>query len=336
MTKRVEFDTFGLENLKLVERETPAPGPGQVTVAVEAVSLNYRDLLMVLGHYNPRLPLPLVPCSDGAGKITAVGEGVEHLAVGDFVCSTMIPDWEGGRPNGRVLRGTMGGPLDGFLAESRTVNANAVVKAPTYLSAAEASCLPVAGLTAWSSLVTEGRIGPGSKVLLLGTGGVSMMALGIAKALGAEVVITSSSDEKLARAKELGADHTINYKENPRWDKAVLEIYPEGVDVTVEVGGAGTFDLSVKSTGFGGVIALVGVLAQAGKGPNLTAAFMKRLRLQGILVGSHEEFAAYNAFLEEHKIKPVISHSFRGFDEVGSAFNTMASGSHFGKIVIEL
>ncbi|MDJ0839764.1 MAG: NAD(P)-dependent alcohol dehydrogenase [Acidobacteriota bacterium] len=336
MVSIVHFESFGLENLEVTQRELGEPGPGQVRVKVHAVSLNYRDLLMVKGGYNPRLKLPMIPCSDGAGEITAVGEGVDNLAVGDRVCSTMIPDWEGGRPAASIQYTTLGGPVDGLLAEEVILPANAFLKIPDYLDWAQAACLPVAGLTAWSSLVTEAKIGKGSKVLLLGTGGVSIMALGIAKALGAEVVITSGSDEKLARARELGADHTINYKTTPRWDKAVTAVYPEGVDCTLEVGGDGTFDLSVKSTGLGGTIALIGVLAASNKAVNLTAAFMRRLRLQGILVGSRSEFADYLAFLAQSRIEPVISHRFEGLAGAPEAFRLMEAGGHFGKIVIEL
>jgi len=336
MVDVVAFDAFGLENLKVVNRDPVAPGRGEVTVAVRAVSLNYRDLMMVRGHYNPKLGLPLIPCSDGAGVVTAVGEGVTDLAVGDRVCSTMIPDWEDGRPNGRILSTTLGGPIDGLFAQERTLPAKAFLKLPDGIGWAEAACLPVAGLTAWSSLVTEGAIGKGSKVLLLGTGGVSMMALDIATRLGAEVLITSSSDEKLARARDLGASHTVNYRDNPRWDKAVLEIWPEGADCTLEVGGVGTFDLSVKATGFGGTVALIGVLAAGDKPINLTASFMKRLRLQGILVGSRREFHDYLAFVAEHRLEPVISHRLEGLGSAREAFELMAAGSHFGKIAIEL
>jgi NADPH:quinone reductase-like Zn-dependent oxidoreductase len=280
--------------------------------------------------------MPLIPCSDGAGEVVAVGEGVTDLEIGDRVCSTMIPDWEDGRPKGTILKTTLGGPVDGMLAEQRTLPARAFSKLPEYLTWTEAACVPVAGLTAWSAMVTEAGVGAGSRVLLLGTGGVSMMALDIAKALGAEVIITSSSEEKLALARARGADHCIDYKTQPRWDKAVTAIYPEGVDCTLEVGGVGTFDLSVKSTGLGGTVALIGVLAASDQSINLTAAFMKRLRLQGMLVGSRTELRNYLDFMAEHEIHPLISHRFSGLDEAGRAFEVMANGGHVGKIVIEL
>jgi NADPH:quinone reductase-like Zn-dependent oxidoreductase len=261
---------------------------------------------------------------------------VTDLAVGDRVCSTMIPDWEGGRPGAHILKTTLGGPVDGMLAEARTLPAHALTKIPDYMSWAEAACIPVAGLTAWSALVTEAGVGEDDKVLLLGTGGVSMMALDIAKALGAEVVITSSSEEKLATARERGAAHGLDYRAEPRWDKAVTRIYPEGVDCTLEVGGVGTFDLSVKATGIGGTVALIGVLAASDQAVNLTAAFMKRLRLQGILVGSRTELRDYLAFMAKHEIHPLISHRFSGLGEAKQAFDVMEAGGHVGKIVIEL
>jgi len=334
--KSVVFDAFGLENLRLTERSVEAPRGDEVEVRVHAVSLNYRDLLMVLGRYNPRLKLPLVPCSDGAGTVTAVGPEVGDLAVGDRVCSTMIPDWVGDEPGPDLLKTTLGGPVDGLLSERRVLPERCWLKIPDYLGLEEAACLPVAGLTAWSALITESGIGAGSRVLLLGTGGVSMRALGIAGAMGAEVIITSSSDEKLARARALGAHHTINYRKIPKWAAAVREIVPEGVDCVLEVGGDGTFDQSVKATRVGGMIALIGVLAEQSQAVNLTAVLMRRIRVQGILVGSRRAFTEYLAFMATTKLHPVIDRVFNGMEEARSAFEIMASGAHFGKLVIRL
>jgi NADPH:quinone reductase-like Zn-dependent oxidoreductase len=266
----------------------------------------------------------------------AVGEGVSELKPGDRVCSTMIPDWPGGRPRVDQLRTTLGGPCDGMLAQERVMPQQALLKIPDGLSFEEAACLPVAGLTAWSSLVSEGGVGQGSKVLLLGTGGVSIMALGIAKKLGAEVAITSSSDEKLARAAAMGADHCINYRTRPDWAKAVLELYPQGVDCVLEVGGKGTFDQSVKATSVGGCVALIGVLAERDTAINLTAVLMRRIRVQGILVGSRGEFADYLNFVAEYKPEIVIDKVYDGLEHTGQALAHMAAGNHFGKIVIRV
>lgn len=336
MVKALQFDTFGLENLKVVDRILPEVGEGQVRVKVHAVSLNYRDYLMVKGHYNPRLKLPLIPCSDGAGEVVEVGPGVTDLEVGDSVCTTMIPDWQSGLPGNAVLQTTLGGPEHGMCAQERVLPQNAVMKLPDVVSYEEGACLPVAGLTAWSSLVTEGHIRKGSKVLLLGTGGVSIMALGIANKLGAQVVITSSSDDKLGRARAMGAKHTINYRKEPRWDKVVREIYPEGVDLVLEVGGDGTFDASVKCVRNGGTIALIGVLAQQNKPVNLTHVLMRRIRVQGILVGCRDEFAEYLDFVDQERPACEIDAVFEGLESAGEAFAMMERGGHFGKIVLTL
>ena len=334
--KTVVFDAFGLEHLRLVKRATKPPQGDEVEVEISAVSLNYRDLLMVRGQYNPRLALPLIPCSDGAGTVTAVGPEVVDLAVGDRVCSTMIPDWISDEPGPDLLQTTLGGPVDGLLCERRVLSERCWLKIPDYLSFEEASCLPVAGLTAWSSLITEAGIEPGSRVLLLGTGGVSVMALGIATAMGAEIVMTSSSDEKLARARELGAHHTINYKSSPQWSKSVRERFPAGVDCVLEVGGDGTFDQSIKATRVGGIVALIGVLAARNQPVDLTAVLMRHIRVQGILVGSRRAFIEYLAFMATKKLHPVVDRVFEGMEEARSAFETMASGSHFGKLVIRI
>ncbi len=336
MVRAVHCPSFGLENLQLTELDAAAPRENEVVVAVKAVSLNYRDYMTVTGAYNPRQPLPLIPCSDGSGVVEAVGSNVVDLAPGDRVCSTMIPDWEAGRPDFSIRKTTLGGPIDGLLAERRSLPANALLKIPDYLDFEEAACLPVAGLTAWSALVSECKIGKGSKVLLLGTGGVSMMALGIAKSLGATVAITSSRDEKLARAKQLGADHIVNYRDQPAWADQVLKIFPAGADCVLEVGGEGTFDQSVKATAMGGRIALIGVLATQKKAVNLVPVFMKRLRVQGILVGSRTEFRSYLDHLERHELRPVIGARFVGLERAAEAFALMASGDHFGKIVLRI
>lgn len=337
MTQAVVFDEFGLENLRWTDYRNPDLGEHDVRVKIHAASLNFRDFLMVKGLYNPKMKMPLVPCSDGAGEVVEVGAAVTGLAVGDRVCSTMIPDWPGGEPGPHLLRTTLGGPVDGMLAQERVLPQQAWIKFPDYLSYEEAACLPVAGLTAWTALVEDGRLRekPGAKVVLLGTGGVSMAALSIAKALGATVAITSSSDKKLADAAELGADHCINYKTHPDWHKAVLQVFPHGADIVIEVGGEGTFDRSVKACKVGGFIALIGVLDSQRKPINLTTCIMKKLSLHGILVGNRAAFADYCTFLDQHRLKPTISKVFDGFDQAPAAFELMARGGHFGKIVLK-
>ena len=335
MTKAVLFDEFGLENLRVSGWEEDGPGPGQVRIRVHSVSLNYRDLLMVRGHYNPKIPLPLVPCSDGAGEVIAVGEGVEGLEIGDRVCSTMIPDWESGKPDNSIYATTTGGPAHGMLAEERTVNSNTVLKFPDHLSYDEAACLPVAGLTAWTAL-RAGGTQKGSKVLLLGTGGVSLMGLHIAKGLGAQTVITSSSQDKLERAKEMGVDHGVNYSDHPKWAREVLDFWPDGADTVVEIGGDGTFDQSVRAACVGGCVSLIGVLASRNTPVNLTAMLMRNIKAQGILVGSRADFAEYMTFVEKHGVGPVIHKTFEGLGSAHDALALMASGGHFGKIIIRI
>jgi len=332
----VRIERFGLDGLQSANVPVREPGPGEVRLRVRAVSLNYRDYMMVMGWYNPRLNMPLIPCSDGVGEVIAVGEGVLSLKPGDRAVSTMIPDWPNGEPPPGIHATTLGGPVDGMLCEERTLPERALLKCPDGLDNEAAASMPVAGLTAWNALVNACEIGRGSKVLLLGTGGVSVLALDIAKRLGAEAVITSSSKEKLTRAKALGADHVVNYKTNPQWAREVLEYYPEGVDCVLEVGGPGTFDQSVKAVRMGGRIALIGVLARSEKPVNLTAVLMKSIRVQGILVGSRAEFRRYLAFAARQGHRPVVDTVFEGLGQAQAAFDHLASGSHFGKVVIRL
>lgn len=327
---------FGLDNLQAVQREIPRPGPGQVALRMTAMSLNFRDLLTVNGLYNPKQPLPLVPCSDGVGFVEAVGEGVTRAAVGDRVCPIFCQTWLDGPPDRPMIRSTLGGPLDGTLVETMVIDQEGLVFPPAHLSDAECAALPCAAVTAWSALFTYGQLQAGQTVLLLGTGGVSIAALQLTKAAGARVILTSSSDEKAARARELGADHTINYKETPQWSKAVREFTDgAGVDHVVEVGGAGTLQQSIKATAIAGQISIIGVLSGVSTEVKLTPILMSGIRLQGILVGHRAGFEALNVFLTEHQIHPVVSEPF-SFDTVGEGFALMARGGHFGKIVIRV
>ncbi len=327
---------FGLDHLRVVERDEPEPGPGQVKLRMRAASLNYRDLLTVRGHYDPRQPLPLVPCSDGVGVVEAVGEGVDRVAVGDRVCPIFCQRWIDGPPDRDALRSTLGGPLDGTLAEVMVVDQRGLVVPPAHLTDAECATLPCAAVTAWTALFTEGGLEAGRTVLVLGTGGVSVFALQLARAAGATVIVTSSSDDKLARARELGAGHTINYRETPAWSAAVREITGgRGVDHVVEVGGAGTLEQSVRSAAIGGQVAVIGVLSGAKSALAVTPILMGYLRLQGILVGHRESFEALNAFIARHQLRPQISDTVP-LDEVRAGFELMARGGHFGKITVSL
>ena len=324
---------FGLENLRLVERPMPEPGPYQVRVRVSACSLNFRDLLMVRGQYNPRIALPLVPLSDGVGVIDAVGEGVTRVNVGQRVAGLFSQRWISDPPSYERVRATLGGPLDGMAQEAIVLHEEGVVPRPEYLTDTEAATVGCAGLTAWNSLRGEGDVQAGDTVLVLGTGGVSVFALQIGVMLGARVIVTSSSDEKLERARELGAWATVNYRETPEWWRPVRELTGGvGVDHVVEVGGAGTFDQSVRACRTGGHVSLIGVLAGPAK-VNLTRVLMNNIRVQGVLVGSRDRFEAMNRAFEAHTLRPVVDTTF-AFDALPRAFDYLASGGHFGKIAV--
>jgi len=330
-----EYRQFGLENLTLVEREPPRPGPHQVVVKFHAASLNYRDLLVAWGVYNPKAKFPLVPLCDGAGEVTTVGEGVTRWKVGDCVCPIFMQGWIEGRYNAEKAGTTLGGgDLDGVLQEMGTFDEQGLVAMPDHLSYEEAATLPCAAVTAWHALVEFGKLRAGETVLVLGTGGVSIFALQLAKLHGARVIATSSSDEKLRRVRELGADETINYKTRPDWEREVLRLTGgRGVDHVVEVGGAGTIAKSVAATKIAGCVAVIGVLA-SGEGFNPVVVLMKSLRMQGIFVGSRQMFEDMSAAIAVSRLRPVIDRTFP-FEDAPAALRYMETGSHFGKIVIK-
>lgn len=326
---------FGLESLTQVDRPEPTAAPLHVVIKMSAVSLNYRDLLTVEGKYNPRLPLPLVPLSDGVGEVVSIGEGVARVKVGDRVAANFSQKWLGGEPARSKLGASLGGPLDGMLSEFRALHEDGLVHVPGHLTDEEAATLPCAAVTAWNSLINLGGLRAGETVLLQGTGGVSIFALQFAKLSGARVIITSSSDEKLERAKALGADFGINYSTTPDWDKQAKQITGGmGVDHIIEVGGAGTFASSLRSIKIGGHIGLIGNLSGNATEVNLVLILMQNLRIQGVLVGSRDTFEAMNRAIALHELRPVIDRVFP-FDEARQAFEYMASGSHFGKICIK-
>ncbi len=333
--KAYEINGFGIDELTVAEREMPAPAAGEVLVRIHAASLNFRDLRMVQGLYNPRLKTPLVPFSDGAGEVVALGAGVTRWKVGDLVCPIFMQGWTDGEVSFEKARTALGGDRDGVLREFACFDETGLVRIPDYLSFEEASTLPCAAVTAWHALVDSGNIKSDDTVLVQGTGGVSVFALQIAKAFGAKVIVISSSDEKLRRAAELGADELINYKETPDWEKRVSELTGRrGVDHVVEVGGAGTLSKSISAVRMGGHIALIGVLA-GNADVNWMPIFMKAIRLQGIFVGSRAMFESMNAFFEKHRIKPMIDRVFE-FGEAREALKTMESATHFGKLVVSM
>ncbi len=325
--------SFGLENLAHVEKPDPTPGPGQVLVRMRAASLNFRDLLIAKGQYNPKLPFPRILGSDGAGEVASVGDGVTQWKPGDRVGGCFFPHWIDGPISDTAVRGALGGESDGVLAELVPYQADAILPIPDGLSFEEAATLPCAALTAWNALTRAG-CGPGKTVLLLGTGGVSIFGLQLAKALGARALITSGHDDKLARALKLGADAGVNYRTNPDWEKwARSETGGTGVDFVVEVGGAGTLERSVKAVRTGGFVALIGVLSGAGNF-NPISILMKAVTLQGIFVGSRAMFEDMNRVVAGKGIKPVIDRVF-SFDQAAEAFRHLESGSHFGKVVVK-
>lgn len=327
---------FGLDHLVLVERPAPEPGPGEVRIALRAASLNYRDLLMIEGRYNPRQPLPFVPCSDGAGEVVALGPGAQRFQVGDRVTPTFAPPWIAGEPTRERIRATLGGPLDGMLAEEIVLSEQGCAAIPQHLSYEEASTLPCAAVTAWNALFTEGGVEPGHTVLVQGTGGVSIFALQLARLAGARVIVTSGSDEKLARARDLGAWETINYRTTPKWGAVAKEVTGgRGVDLVLEVGGAGTLAQSLAAVRFGGTIALIGVLAGGAAELSIVPIFMQRVRVQGILAGDRESFEAMNRAIAAHGLHPVVDRVFP-WTEARAALDHMAAGKHLGKIVLKI
>jgi NADPH:quinone reductase-like Zn-dependent oxidoreductase len=334
MNALVIQNAFGLENLAAVDRPDPAPGPGQVLVRVRAASLNYRDLLIAKGQYNPRLQFPRILGSDAAGEVAAVGAGVTRWKVGDRVAGCFMQNWDEGPITDTAAKSTLGSDRDGTLAEFIVLEERGIVRIPDHLSFEEAATLPCAAVTAWNALTTA-NTGPGMTVLLQGTGGVSIFALQLAKALGARALITSSHDDKLSRALALGADAGTNYKTHSDWDKwARQQTGNSGVDVVVEVGGAGTLDRSLKAVKTGGHVALIGVLA-GGSTFNPVLVLMKAVRLQGVFVGSRAMFEAMNATIAAKQIRPVIDRVFPLAD-APAAFQLLESGAHFGKVVIAM
>jgi NADPH:quinone reductase-like Zn-dependent oxidoreductase len=324
-----------IEALTLAERPRPTPGPGQVLMRVRACSLNYRDLAVVRGTYARGLKLPLVPLSDGAGEVVEVGPGVTRFAVGDRVAAIFMQSWLAGGPREEYARSSLGGAIDGMLAEYVALDQEGLLPVPAHLTYEDAATLPCAAVTAWNALVSEGRLKAGDVVLVLGSGGVSVFALQFARLTGARVVATSSSEEKLARLLELGASDGVNYRTTPEWDKRVRELTAgRGVDHVVEVGGAGTLARSLNAVRQGGRVSLIGVLTGAGE-VDPTPVLRKAITLQGIFVGSREMFEEMNRAIETAGMRPVVDRVFE-FAQAREAYRYLESAAHIGKIVITL
>lgn len=332
--KVFEIQKFGIESLNLTERPNPTPGYGQVLIKLRAVSLNYRDLMVVKGLYNPKLPLPTIPFSDGVGEVVQVGEGVTRVKIGDRVAGTFFQNWLSGELTKEKAKSALGGGIDGLLTEYAVLHQDGIVHVPEHLTDEEAATLPCAAVTAWNALIASGSVKAGDTVLVQGTGGVSLFALQFAQMMGARVIATSSSDEKLERVRQLGVSDTINYKQILEWGKQAQNLTSgTGVDYVVEVGGAGTLNQSLYAVRHGGQVSLIGVLSGGSGEISTMSILIKNVRVQGIYVGSREMFEAMNRAIALHKLKPVVDRVFP-FHEAREALQHMESGKHFGKICI--
>lgn len=327
---------FNIDALTLDTIDVPEPGPHEVLVRVRAVSLNYRDLLLVQGHYDPHVQKPRILCSDGAGDVVSVGADVHDWAAGDRVVAPFFLDWIDGPANAAAAASALGGAIDGMLSQYRVVPASALVRVPDGMSFDEAATFPCAAVTAWNALVSSGGVTQGDTVLLQGTGGVSIFALQIAKLRGATTIVTSSSDAKLEQARALGADHTINYRSEPAWDKRARDLTGgAGVTHVVEVGGAGTLPMSLRAAAVGAQISVIGVLTGLEQPLNIGNVLMKSLRLQGIYVGSRAMLQQALEAFATSGLHPVVNRTFP-LDEGKDALRYLASAQHVGKIVITL
>jgi len=327
-----QISSFGIDSLDFVERPTPTPGPGEVLVGVRAVSFNYRDLMMIKGLYNPKMALPRIPCSDGAGEVVAVGAGVTMWKPGDRVAGIFMQNWLDGPLTAAKSRGALGGDIDGMLADYIVLQETGLVPIPDHLSFQEAATLPCAAVTAWNALAA-GDLKPGSTVLIQGTGGVSIFALQFAKRRGLRVIGVSSSDEKLERAQGMGLDAGLNYQDDPSWEHwALEETGGEGADLIVEVGGAGTLGRSLRAIRRGGTISMVGVLTSSADPFPVPLILHKVARVQGIYVGSRQDFLEMNRAISLAQLRPV-GEEFH-WTQAREVLERMEEGSHFGKLVL--
>jgi len=334
--KICELSAWGFENLDFKDVDTPQPGPSQVLLKFGAASVNYRDYQIVAGEFAPTQPLPIIPCSDGAGQIVATGDNVEGFSPGDRVSPLFFPEWMSGEAFGKERSVSAGLEAPGVLREYGIYEQYQVCRVAPHLTDAEASCYPCAGLTAWNSLVTLSGITKGDTVLVQGTGGVAIMALQLAAAMGARVIVTSSSDERLQRALALGADHGINYRETPNWGEAARKLTDgRGVDAVIEIGGEGTLPQSIAALRRGGHINVIGYLAGFGLGLSVIHLIERNTHLHGLSVGNREQFEELMGFVSEHGIRPVIDRTY-SFDQAGQALQDIAGGGNFGKLVVTI
>lgn len=331
--KVIQTNGGGLDKLKIIERLSPSPAPGEILVRWHATSLNFHDYLVAVGG----IPVPAerIPMSDGAGEIIAVGEGVTNWKIGDKVMSMFFPNWVDGKPTMDKTRSISGETVDGFITEESCVAASSVTRIPTGYTYAEAATLPCAALTAWRGLMVEGSLQAGDKVLIEGTGGMSIFALQLAKMAGAKVYATTSSAEKAQRLKSMGAEAVVNYREDERWGKTIFKMTGGGVDHVLDVGGGSTMVNSIEAAAIGASVISIGILGDGRKGSiTFPKLFFKHLRLTGIAVGSRLMQEKMVDAIEISGMKPVIDKSF-AFDELADAFRYQESGKHFGKIVLE-
>ena len=327
-----QIPSFGIDSLELAERTDRAPGPGEVKIKIRAVSFNYRDLLMVKGLYNPKLQLPRIPCSDGAGEVVAVGEGVTAWKPGDRVAGIFMQNWIDGRATPAKTKGALGGDIDGMLADSVVLHASGLVAVPAHLAFEEAATLPCAAVTAWNALAAA-QLKPAASVLIQGTGGVSIFALQFARLMGMRVLGVSSSNQKLDRARSLGLHAGVNYRDTPEWDRWVLDqTEGEGVDLVIEVGGVGTLPRSLRAVRMGGMIAQIGVLTGASEQFPLPIILHKQVHIRGIYVGSRRDFEEMNACIELAQLRPVVESS--SWKQTREVLHRMEAGAHFGKLAI--
>jgi NADPH:quinone reductase-like Zn-dependent oxidoreductase len=323
---------WSADHIRPAQRPDPKPGPGEVLVKMEAASLNYRDTVLVRRGYGRFSgELPLVPVSDGAGRVMATGDGVTRVKVGDLVCPIFNQAWISGPIREWHRSGVLGGPRDGVMQEYMVLSEQGVVRAPRHYDAVQAATLPCAAVTAWNAVVHQGQVKAGDIVVVQGTGGVSLFALQFAKVQGAMVIATSSSDAKLERVRAMGADHLINYRATPDWSRTVREITGgTGADLVVEV--AGTLDPSVRAVRLSGTVAQIGVLAgaaaQLGLGPIVTG----NVRLQGISTGARDLFEDMVRAIEQHRLVPAVHDKLFAFQDVGQAIKDLPKGEHFGKV----
>lgn len=328
-------DDWDIENLTLRDIPKPEPGPGQVLLRMRAASLNYRDLVVPQRGYGAFTgELPLVPVSDGVGEVVELGPGVEGLQLGDRVCPLFMPLWQAGEPDLQAITRSRGGPLDGVMVDYMAVDATGVAAVPEHLSDEQAATLPCAAVTAWNAVMEQSQVGPGDRVLIQGTGGVSLFALQFARMAGAWVMVTSSSDEKLERARQLGADAVLNYVGTPQWGKpARLAAGGDGFDHIVEVGGAQTLEQSLRAIRPGGTLSLIGVLSGGTVDLRLGQVVTRRVRLQGVTVGHRQSFEAMCRAIAQHRSEPVVDRVF-AFEQLREALEYLRSGAHFGKICL--